>query len=297
MNHITQLFGYGQLHSTTEVPGDSNLFPREVQCARPTTSLSSKGRKAAKELSYYEGNQDWHIHRDYNRTMPPIVYIGRGLISDKAVAPPLEGTSTPVKATSDELRPEQELLKSREEPRAIHDNHSTNATCASMDECINENYNQQLEVTRRATSVTKPKDRVLRDQTNMVHYGTQPKKNNCAGKSKDTLATGTSYSPRKRQDGLTMIGWPCSPRKQKSSPSKKRSAGISKTAFDPLGAQARRARPSSAQNTQIEVWPTRSTWHLIVSHQGTTRTRTPYEPNQVRRRRSAAAAQTTTLRI
>ncbi len=64
------------------------------------------------ELSYYEGNQDCHIHRDYNRVMPPIVYTCRVLISDKAVSPPLEGTSTPVKATCDERRPEQELRKS-----------------------------------------------------------------------------------------------------------------------------------------------------------------------------------------
>ncbi len=129
MNRIAQLFGYGQLRSTTEVPAHSNLFPREVECARPKTSLSRKGRKeeavrvaragciySAKELSYYEGNQDWHIHREYNRPMPPIVYIGSGPISDKAVTRPLEGTSTPVKATSDERRPEQGLRKSQEEP-------------------------------------------------------------------------------------------------------------------------------------------------------------------------------------
>jgi hypothetical protein len=88
--------------------------------------------------------------------MPPIVYIGRGLILDKAMTPPLKGSSTPVKVTSDELRPEQELRKSREEPRVMHDNHNINATSASMDECINENYNLQREVS--ATSVTKPKD-------------------------------------------------------------------------------------------------------------------------------------------
>ncbi len=132
MNSIAHLFGYGPLRSTTVtvVPGHSNLFPREVECARATTSLSRKGRKeeavrvacagcvySAKELSYYEGNQDLHIHRDYNRTMPPIVYIGRGLISDKAVTPLLERTSTSVKTTSDEGRPEQELRKSQEEPQ------------------------------------------------------------------------------------------------------------------------------------------------------------------------------------
>jgi hypothetical protein len=140
--------------------------------------------------------------------------------------------------------PEQELRKSREEPRVTHDDHSTNATCASMDECINENYNLQREVS--ATSVTKPKDRdkslsCLRDKTNMVHYGTLSKKNNGASKSKDTLATGTSYSPRKRQDDLATIGWPCSPRNQMTSPSKKRSAGITKPTYDPLNVQARRA--------------------------------------------------------
>ncbi len=144
--------------------------------------------------------------------------LSGGLIADKLVTPPLEGKSTPVKATSDERRPEQELGKSREEPRVIHDNHSTNATRVSMDECIYENYNPQREVS--AKSVTKPKDRVLRDKTNVAHYGTLPKKNNGAGKSKDTLATGTSYSPRKRQDDLTTTGWLCSPRKKKSSPSK-----------------------------------------------------------------------------
>ncbi len=58
-----------------------------------------------------------------------------------------------------------------------------------MDERINENYNPQREVS--ATSVTESKDRVLRDKTNVVHYDTPPKKKNGAGKSKDTLATGT----------------------------------------------------------------------------------------------------------
>jgi hypothetical protein len=111
MNRIAKLFGYGPLRGTTEVPEHCNLFLREVECARPTTSLSCKGRKeeavrvaraecvySPEELSYYKGNQDWHIYRDYNRVMQPIVYAGRVLISDEAVTPPLEGTSTPVKA-------------------------------------------------------------------------------------------------------------------------------------------------------------------------------------------------------
>ncbi len=118
-----------------------------------------------------------------------------------------------------------------------------------MDECINENYNPQREVS--ATSITKPKDQVLRDRTNVVNYGTTPKKKKGAGKSKDTLAIGTSYSPRRRKDDLAKIAWPCSPRRQKSShgPSRKRSAGISKTAYDPLGAQTRRAAELSTAYT------------------------------------------------
>jgi hypothetical protein len=169
----------------------------------------------------------------------PIVYADRVLIPDQAVTPPLEGTSTPVKATCDERRPEQELRKSREELRVIHDNHSINDARAGMDECINENYNPQWEVS--ATGVTKPKDRVLRDKTNVAHHGTPPKKNKGAGKPKDTLATGTSDSPRVRQDDLARIAWPCYRRRQTSSPSRKRPAGISKTAYDPLGAQTKRA--------------------------------------------------------
>ncbi len=74
-------------------------------------------------------------------------------------------------------RPEQELRKSREELQVIH---SINATRASMDECINENYNPQRKVS--ATSVDKPKDPVLRDKTSVVHHGTPPKKNKGAAR-------------------------------------------------------------------------------------------------------------------
>jgi hypothetical protein len=108
-----------------------------VRVARPGCPYS------AEELSYYERNQDWYIHRDYNRVVQPIVYADRVLIPDYVVTPPLEGTSTPVKATCDERRPEQELRESREELRVIHDNHSGIATRAHKDECNDENYNTQ----------------------------------------------------------------------------------------------------------------------------------------------------------
>ncbi len=78
MNRIARVFGCGPLRGATEVSGHYNLFLREVECARPTTSLSRKERKeaavrvarpgcpySAEKLSYYERNQDWYIHRDY----------------------------------------------------------------------------------------------------------------------------------------------------------------------------------------------------------------------------------------
>ena len=49
-----------------------------------------------------------------------------------------------------------------------------------MDECINENYTPQREVS--APGVTQTRDRVLRDKTNVAHHGTPPQKNKGAGK-------------------------------------------------------------------------------------------------------------------
>jgi hypothetical protein len=114
MNRIAQLYGYGPLRSTTEVQGDRNPFPREVECARPTTSLS---RKAAKEQAVRVARAGSTLLKNYHTTkeikiimigistviitdlwhsMPPIVYISRRLISGKMVTHPLEGTSTPL---------------------------------------------------------------------------------------------------------------------------------------------------------------------------------------------------------
>jgi hypothetical protein len=176
MNRIARVFGYGPLLGTTEVSGHYNLFLREVECARPTTNLSRKERKeaavrvaspecvySAEESSYYERNQDWYIHQDYNRVVQPIVYACRVLIPDQLVTPPLEGTLTPVKATCDDQSPEREPWESREELRVIHDNHDVNDSRANMDQCINENYNPQCEVS--APGVTQTKDQVLRYKT------------------------------------------------------------------------------------------------------------------------------------
>jgi hypothetical protein len=155
---------------------------------RPCGWLALDAFYSAEELSYYERNQYWYIHRDYNRVVQTIIYAIRVLIPDQVVTPPLQGTSTPVKATCDERRPEQEPLESREELRVIHDNHCINDARASIDECINENYNPQREMS--APGVTHTKDRVLRDKTKARH-GTPPKKNTSSGKPKDISATGT----------------------------------------------------------------------------------------------------------
>jgi hypothetical protein len=126
MNRIARFFGYGPLRGATEVSGHDNLVLHEVECARPMTNLSRKERKeaavrvtrpecvySAEESSYYERIQDWYIHRDYNRVVQTIIYADRVLIPDYAMTPPSEGTSTPVKATCDERRLEQEQWPGR----------------------------------------------------------------------------------------------------------------------------------------------------------------------------------------
>ena len=55
-----------------------------VRVARPECVYS------AEESSYYERNQNWYIHRDYNRVVQPIVYADRVLIPVYAVTPPSE---------------------------------------------------------------------------------------------------------------------------------------------------------------------------------------------------------------
>ena len=71
--------------------------------------------------------------------------------------------SQPLKATQATRGPEEELGKSREELRVIHDNHSGITTRAHEDECNDENYNPQQGA--KATSATKPTGQVLRCKT------------------------------------------------------------------------------------------------------------------------------------
>ncbi len=59
------------------------------------------------------------------------------------MAPPEDGPSQHLKVTQATRGPKEELGKSREELRVIHDNHSGIATSDNEDECNDENYNQQ----------------------------------------------------------------------------------------------------------------------------------------------------------
>ncbi len=69
--------------------------------------------------------------------MPPNIYTSRRLISNKQVTHPEEGTSTPLKATSDNealRRSCRRVERKSEEPRIIHDSHSDIASSAYKDQ-------------------------------------------------------------------------------------------------------------------------------------------------------------------
>ena len=79
------------------------------------------------------------------------------------MTPPEDGPSQPLKAAQATRGPEEELGKSREDLRVIHDNHSWIATRALEDECNDENYSPQQGA--KATSATKPMGQVVRYKT------------------------------------------------------------------------------------------------------------------------------------
>ncbi len=112
MNRIAQLFGYGLLHSTTEVLGHSNLLPREVECARLTTSLSRKGRKeeavrmaragcvySAKELSNYEEIKIGIFMENTTELCHPLYILADVEFSTTTTAPVPTWTSAPTRTT------------------------------------------------------------------------------------------------------------------------------------------------------------------------------------------------------
>ncbi len=106
----------------------------------------------------FGGDNDCHFCREYNRSLLPVIPIYGSHFAGSKVTPPEDGPSQPLKATQAKRGPEEELGKSREELRVIHDNHSGIATRAHKDECNDENYTQQG---TKATSATKPMGQVL----------------------------------------------------------------------------------------------------------------------------------------
>ncbi len=74
-------------------------------------------------------------------------------IADTKVTPPEDLPSQQFKAAQTMRGPEEELEKSREELRVLHDNHIGIATLTDEDECNDENYNEQQGA--KATRATK----------------------------------------------------------------------------------------------------------------------------------------------
>ncbi len=100
----------------------------------------------------------------------PVIPIHGSHFAGSKVTPPEDGLSQPFKAMQATRGPE-ELGKSLEELRVIHDNHSGIATSAHEDECNDKNYNPQQGANdknynpqqgAKATSATKPMGQVLR---------------------------------------------------------------------------------------------------------------------------------------
>jgi hypothetical protein len=116
-----------------------------------------------KDVMVFRGDNECHFCREYNISLLPVIPIYGSHFEGSKVTPPEDGPSQPLKATQATRGPEEELGKSREEIRNIHDNHSGIATPAHEDKVNDENYNQQQGA--KATSVTKPMGQVLRHKT------------------------------------------------------------------------------------------------------------------------------------
>ncbi len=83
----------------------------------------------------FGGDNECHFCREYNISLLPVIP------ADTKVTPPEDGPSQSLKpeATQTTRGPAEELGKSREELRVIHNNHSGIASRAHEDECKDEN--------------------------------------------------------------------------------------------------------------------------------------------------------------
>jgi hypothetical protein len=174
MNRIKYVFGHGTLARIAEI--QDNILPITVERVRPTTDISRREQKRqivrmAHSVHVFNdgdvmglgGDNECYFCREYNISLLPVIPIYGSHFADTKVTPPEDGPSQPLKATQATQGPEEELGKSREELRVIHDNHSGIATRAHEDECKDENYNPQQGA--KATSATKPMGQVLSYKT------------------------------------------------------------------------------------------------------------------------------------
>jgi hypothetical protein len=115
------------------------------------------------DVMVFGGDNECDFCREHNISLLPVIPIYEGHFSGSKVTPPEDGPSQPLKATQATRGPEEELGKSQEELRIIHDNHSGIATRAHEDESNDENYN--LQQGAKATSATKPTGQVLHYKT------------------------------------------------------------------------------------------------------------------------------------
>ncbi len=85
------------------------------------------------DVMVFGGDNECHFCREYNISLLPVIPIHGSHFAGSQVTLPEDGPSQPLKATQATRGPEEELGKSREELRVIHDNHSGIVTRAHED--------------------------------------------------------------------------------------------------------------------------------------------------------------------
>jgi hypothetical protein len=136
MNRIKYAFGHGPLARKIQ----ENSSP--ITVVRPTTDISRQERKkqivrmahsvyvfSDGDVMVFGGDNECHFCREYNISLLPVIPIYGSHFAGSMVTLPEDGPSQPLMVTQATRGSEEELGKSREELRVIHDNHSGIATC------------------------------------------------------------------------------------------------------------------------------------------------------------------------
>jgi hypothetical protein len=136
MNRIKYAFGHGPLARKIQ----ENISPITVERVRPTTDISRQERKRQimrmahsvyvfkdADVMVFGGDNECHFCLEYNISLLPVIPIYGSQFAGSKVTPPENGPSQPLNATQAIRGPGEELGKSREELRVIHDNHATRA--------------------------------------------------------------------------------------------------------------------------------------------------------------------------